>query len=396
MSTITENPTIAPATAEEPVPQLNNGNNVRASWNLSLDHIRANIQTYGTEAKAALITAYLWCIDPRHPLAKPDFAKRVGTSDNTLYKLYTGKYNHPTTGDKMGPSAELVRNIAKFLELEKERFTSGETKLVITPTLKKIVTACDLARESQSIVFVVGPSHVGKTWALERHYTPNNNHGRTIYTRLQAASGLGGMIRRMAESVGVSPKSNTADLVRRIKDAVTEDMLWIVDEVHLLSHTYRAGSFHNCMEVLREIHDETRMGMVLSFTLLDQVKAASQKELQQLWRRGVHKVMLPAMPTKGDIAAILQHNGLEFPATDLKISVAFKDASNRKQVIEETPYEILRQVAKNEALLAITERLRYARKLANKAGEKLDWKHFVTAHLLIAKQSEPEGEWDTK
>lgn len=374
------------------IPQKNVGNNNRASWQFSLDDIRANIAPYNPDAKSALISAFLWCIDPKHPVAKPEFARRVGSSDNTIYKLYSGKYLHPESGEKMGPSAELVRNINKFLDLEKERFQSGETQLVITPTLKKIVTACELARESNSIVFVVGPSHVGKTWAMERHYTPNNNHGRTIYTRLQAASGLGGMVRRMAESCGVSPKGNTADLVAAIKNAVSQDMLWIIDEVHLLAHTYRAGSFHNCMEVIREIHDETRMGMVLSFTLLDQVKAASQKELQQLWRRGVHKVMLPAMPTKGDLAAILQHNGLDFPDRDFKLSITFRDGSKRA-TIEECPYEILRQVSKNEALLAITERLRYARKLANKADEKLDWKHFVTAHLLIAKQSEQETEW---
>lgn len=375
------------------IPPKNVGLNNRSTWRYSLDDIRSNIASYNPEAKGVLVSAFLWCIDPRHPITQADFAKRVGSSENTLYKLYTGKYNHPESGEKMGPSAELVRNISKFLELEKERFTSGETQLVITPTLKKIVTACELARESQSIVFVVGPSHVGKTWAMERHYTPNNNHGRTVYIRLQAASGLGGMVRRIAEACGVSPKGNTADLVDAIKNAVSSNMLMIIDEVHLLAHTYRAGSFHNCMEVIREIHDETGMGMVLCFTLLDQVKAASQKELQQLWRRGVHKVMLPAMPTKGDLAAILQHNGLDFPDRDFKVSISFRDGS-KKLTIEECPYEILRQVAKNEALLAITERLRYARKLANKADEKLDWKHFVTAHLLIAKQAEQELEWN--
>lgn len=386
MSTTTQDSAVAE------IPQKNSGNNNRASWPFSLDDIRANIATYNADAKAALISGFLWCIDAKHPVAKPEFARRVGSSDNTLYKLFTGKYLHPESGDKMGPSAELVRNINKFLDLEKERFQSGETQLVITPTLKKIVTACELARESNSIVFIVGPSHVGKTWAAERHYTPNNNHGRTVYIRLQAASGLGGMVRRIAEACGVSPKGNTADLVASIKNALTKDMLLIIDETHLLSHTYREGSFHNCMEVIREIHDETGCGMVLMFTLLDQVKAASQKELQQLWRRGVHKVMLPAMPTKGDLAAILQHNGLDFPDRDFKVAIKFRDG-NKPVTIEECPYEILRQVSKNEALLAITERLRYARKLANKADEKLDWKHFVTAHLLIAKQAEQETEW---
>ena len=289
----TELPPSRPAPEVEPVA----GNPVRASWNFSLDNIRSAIARYSPEAKEALVSAFLWCIDPAHPLAKPDFASRVGTSDNTVYKIYTGKYRHPETGDQLQPSADLIKAIHDFLALEKKRFEAGETHLVVTPTLKKIVTTCDLARESQTICFLIGPSHIGKTWALERHYTPQNNHGRTIYTRMKAASGLGGMVRALADSVGISDKGNTSAMIERIKNAVTKDMLWILDEVHLLAHTYRKGSFHNCMEVLREIHDERKIGMVLSFTILDEMKAASQKELQQLWRRGVC--------VQGDVVAVV-------------------------------------------------------------------------------------------
>jgi len=202
---------------------------------------------------------------------------------------------------------------------------------------------------------------------------------------MKAASGLGGMVRAMAHSAGISDKSNTADLIQRIKNASSPNTLWILDEVHLLANTYRKGSFFACMEVIREIYDETECGIALLFTLLDEVKAASQKELQQLWRRGVHKVPLPAMPTKGDLAAILEHNGLQFPEKDLKITVGG---------IVDQPYEILRQQAKLNGLKAITERIRYARKLANKKAGPVSWTHFVDAHLRIQKQSIQEGEWD--
>ena len=371
------------------IPQANTGNTVRASWNMSADDIRANIANYNPEAKEALFKAFHWCIDPAHPIAKPEFARRVGSSDNTIYKIYTGKYRHPETGEQLQPNTELIRKIREFLTLEKERHEGGETEFVLTPTAKKIVTACDLGRESQSIVFLVGPSHVGKTWALERHYTPGNNHGHTVYCRMRAASGLGGMVRCIAESVGVSSKANTTDLIERIIRALTPNMLLILDEVHLLAHTYRKGSFHNCMEVIREIHDRAKCGMVLCFTLLDDVKAARQRELQQLWRRGVHKVYLPTMPTKGDVSLILEHHGLEFP--EAKLTVTIGEGS---RAVTDQPYAILKQVCKEEALKAVTERLRYARKLANRGGKKLTWAHFVQAHLLIAKQAEQEGEWD--
>lgn len=371
-----------------PLSAHNSGSTVRASWNFSLDNIRENIARYENEAKDVLIACFRWCIDPLHPLAKPDFAKRVKCSDNLLYKLYTGTYRNER-GEQLAPSVELISQMKLFLELEKERFMAGETQFVLTPTAKKIVTACDLARESQSVVFVWGPSHVGKTWAVERHYQPNNNHGKTIYVRMHAACGLGGMVRVIADAMGISAKSNTPDLIRRIKDGLTPNTLLILDECHLLAHTYRKGSFHNCMEVIREFHDQAKCGLVLIFTILDDVKAASQKELQQLWRRGVHKVQLASMPTKGDVGAILNHNGLEFPDAKLIVSVRAG-----REVIDEKPYDILRQLARNEALLAITERIRYGRKLAVKAGQKLKWEHFVDAHLRIAKNAEAEGDWN--
>jgi hypothetical protein len=127
--------------------------------------------------------------------------------------------------------------------------------------------------------------------------------------------------------------------------------------------------------------------VVLCFTVLDDVKAASQKELQQLWRRGVHKVPLPLMPTKGDLACILKHNGLEFPEAALAVSVG----TGRGEIIEK-PYEVLRQLAKRDGLKAITERLRYGRKLAARKGRPLDWQFFLDAHLRIAKQAEQEVE----
>ena len=386
MSTTTE-------TEVAPVPQANTGNNVRASWNFSLDDIRANTARYTAEAKDLLVAAFLWCNDDKHPLAKPDFAERVNSSDNTLYKIYTGKYRHPETNAQLQPSEELLGRIRDFLNDERERFEIGEKDFVMTPTARKIVNACRLALESRTPVFLVGPSHIGKTWALEYHFTPQNNHGRTVYCRMEAASGLGGMVKAIAKSLSISDKSNTADLIKRIKGALTKDMLLILDELHLLANTYRKGSFFACMEVIREIHDCAKCGMILSFTLLDEVRAAKQKELQQLWRRGVFKVLLPTMPTKEDLRLIFEHNGLKFPDPKYTVEVFFRGDDGKRTKIVEQPYEIIRQVAKDEALKAITERIRYARKLANKAGVKVNWSHFVDAHLRIAKQGEQEGEW---
>jgi len=194
------------------------------------------------------------------------------------------------------------------------------------------------------------------------------------------------MIRRIAERLGVSPNSNTANLVDYIKNSLTQDMLLCLDELHLLMYTYRRQSFFACLEVIREIYDEVRCGLVLCGTtlLMDKIAEGARGEMEQLLRRGVHRITLPNMPTKGDVTAILQHWQLEMPKRGASVTV---------QGITEDPLGILRKLAKHDGLLAITERLRYARKLSERAGEDLSWKHVVEAHLTIEHEAQETEEW---
>lgn len=356
---------------------------IRSTWQFSGDVIQGGLAHCTPAARDTLVAAFRWCIDPAHPLALDDFAARVGYARSTLYKIFTGRHTNPDTGEKYDVPADLLKATREFLRLEQERFLGGRTEFIETPTARKIFLACDLGRESQTPVILWGPSHIGKTWALKR-YAQQNNHGRTYFVELEAASGVFGMVKVIAQACGISANSNMPDLIRRIRTALTPSTLLILDEVHLLHHTYQVKSFFKCIEVLRRIHDFTQCGMVLSWTILDNLKAASQGELQQVWRRGVHKVALPAMPTKGDLAAILKHAGLEFPEPKLEVTV---------KNITEQPYEVLRQVGKRDGLKAITERIRYARKLAGRTEKKLSWEHFIDAHLRIEKQSQQEGEW---
>jgi DNA transposition AAA+ family ATPase len=364
------------------VAKPDDGNNVRASWNFSADNIRQNTAHMKPDESESLIALFRWCIDPRHPMAMADAARHLECSPGLIYQLLTGKYRNPDKTPK-GPSADFMKNLRDFLSRESKRYAAAGSDFVETPTARKVFTACDLARESHTPVIMSGPSQIGKTFAL-RNYQANNNHGRTVMVEIEAASGLMGLVRTAAAASGISDKSATPLLIDRLKKAWTPDTLVIFDEMHLLKHTYRKNSFFACVEVIRRIWDYTRCGMVLSWTNLDELKNASQGELVQIWRRGVHRVALPLMPTKADISAILHHYDMEFPEKSLEVTVG---------KIVEQPYEILRQQAKLNGLTAITERLRYARKLAHKGNGKVAWHHFVDAHLRIEKQSIQEGEW---
>ena len=364
----------------ETVTGAHSGNNVRASWPFSLHNIRANLAHCTADRREAMISAFLWCIDDAHPVDRSEFSRRIGYGENTVYKVLAGKYRNPD-GSQLDIPEKMAQAAANFVELERERYTGGgKGEFVMTPTAKKIWTACDLARESQTPVMLFGRSHTGKTEALRR-YAAENNHGRTVYVRMKAACGLGGMVKRIGSRCGVSDKANTAALIDRIKNALTPDMVLILDEMHLLQYTYRVQSFFACIEVIREIYDEVHCGMVLCGTelLLEKINQGARGEMEQILRRGVHRLSVGI--TRHDIAAIVKASGLDMPKAGDTVNV---------QGITEKPYAILQQMAKDNGMLAISERLRYANKIASRRQEKITWETFTEAHLTINSLSRKE------
>jgi DNA transposition AAA+ family ATPase len=366
------------------------GSTVAASWSVTLEDLRANINHEPADVQELLVWCYLWCTDPAHPIRREEFASHVGYHHTTILKIVRGTYRHPESGERQLVDEKFVTAMQAFREREIERAQANRPKYIKTPTLLRIWTACELARESQSPVFIIGPSHIGKTVALIS-YKEEHNHGRTVYVRLKAASGLGGMIKAIAEGIGgIGLKANTATLIDSIKRKLTPNMVLILDEVHELIYTYRKESFFACLEVIREIYDATNCGLVLCGTTLLMKRVKDNRgELEQMLRRGVHKTILPEQPTKADLTAILKAYDLPFPARELRLNVRVDS-----QTIMEQPYEILRQVGKEEGLKAIVERLRYGSKRAKKQHQTLTWDHVCWAHLKIKAQEVPGDDWN--
>jgi DNA transposition AAA+ family ATPase len=395
--TTTTNPSATQDVAEPSPTELalsashNLGNTIRASWRFSSDNARQHLAHFTPEAKELLLWAFNWCIDPAHPMAFADFCDRIGYNTNTVYKIYSGKYLHPTTKKPMDAPPKLVSALRQFKRLEVTRSKLGRKKFVPTPTAQRIFQACDLARESQTPVFVEGASQIGKTEAFSQ-YCLDNNHGKTRLIQLEAVSGLHGLVKAVAQVLGISPNGNAADLTERIKRAITPDMVLIFDEVHLLANTYRRGSFFACMEWIRRLYDFCQFGLVLSFTTLGFTAAEKERkrELEQIFRRGVHRLNLGDRPHKKDIAAILAAWGLEMPA----LADTEEIAVGRGKVIVEEPFKLLEQLAGEQGLKAIIERLRYAAKFAADDEADLAWQHVCKAHLVIQKNAQsPDTGW---
>lgn len=369
--------------------QYNQGDNVRASWKFSLDTVRKNIAYMSPAAKDLLVWAFTWCIDGDHPVHFSEFCDRLGYSENTLYKAYSGKLVHPTEKRLMDLSEGIVRALQNFRRMELSRAKLGRKRFVETETARRVFYACDISRESQTPVFVMGASHIGKTEAF-REYCIRNNHGKSVLVELEGISGLMGIIRAIAGRLGISPKGNTPQLVERIKRALTRDMVLVLDEVHLLANTYSKHSFLICMETIRRIYDATQCGLVMSFTEHGYRKADERKEaLEQIFRRGVHRVNLGDRPTTRDVKSIIKSWGLDFPAQREELRLTF----GRESVVE-NPFKMLEELSARHGLKAIVERLRYGSKFAADAGSELTWEFVVLAHLTIAKAAQaPKHGW---
>lgn len=367
----------------------NMGNTVRSTWRFSADAVRTNIAYMSPEAKDLLIWCFTWCIDTAHPLRFEEFCGRLELSPNTVYKIYSGKWLHPQTKAPMDLSEKVLKALRDFRRIEVSRAKLGRARFVTTPTSKKVYWACDQARKSNTPVMLYGGSQIGKTEAF-RQYCIENNHGKSVLIELEAVNGLQGLLKAIAEKIGISPNANATDLISRIKKGLNSDMVLILDEVHLLANVYRRGSFFACMEQIRRIYDATRVGLVLSYTELGYAAAEKERkrELVQIFRRGVHRVNLGTAPTVEDVRAIVGEFGLEWSERHEKIEIT-KD-------IVETPWAALKQLANEHGLKAIIERIRLANDLcADDKRDTVTWEDFLRAHFAIERNAqEPATGWD--
>ncbi len=362
------------------------GGNARASWRVSGDKLQTNLRHCTPQKKELMIWAVQWCIAKQ--IFLDDFARQVDYDSKTIDKIITGTYRDPRSQSLYDLPDKLADSITAFRRMQLSEAKLGSIDFVNTPTAKRIWTACQLARESHTPVFLFGASHIGKTWAME-NYSIHNNHGASPLVTVPSSEGLGGFVRAIALKFAVSTKGNTADIIQRIKGSIAPDMLLMLDEFHQLIYTYRKESFFACCEVLRSIYDHCKCGIIISTTNVFRTRIEQERKaaLEQLFRRGVHRCQLGNIVLAKDAKPIFQHHGLAWP--DASLAYEFPGLK-----APEKPLEILRMLAREQGLKAMTERIRYARKFAAHAKEALSWNHWTKAHLTIENNAlEPADDW---
>jgi len=288
-------------------------------------------------------------------------AEKIRRDPNTLYQVWTGR--HAARKD------EITREILAVQKLAIERQGLRRLGFIETDLSRKIWQVCDAARAYQRIALVFGDSQIGKTSALLA-YQRAHNHGETVYVSTPTSGAMLFFVPALARALRISPALREVIMRERIISAFDDRMLLIVDEAHQCfattghkSENLRAA---RALEFIREIHDRSGCGVVLSATNVLREEMESGKAagvLTQLKRRRLVSLRLPSIPSPRTLAQFAAAYGLE-PAEgdDLKLQA---------------------DVIKGEALGMWLTTLRMASNRATKAGRPLTWADVRKAHALL-------------
>tara|TARA_R110000772_G_scaffold118918_3_gene224817 strand:+ start:4008 stop:5057 length:1050 start_codon:yes stop_codon:yes gene_type:complete len=277
-------------------------------------------------------------------------------SKDSIYQALTGRR-------ELSQLTNLFLSIAEWKLLNEERKTIKRAPFIETNLTKKIFSILDTSRIMNTVQFIIGESHIGKTTAL-KEYQRLNNHGRTIYLRAPAGGGKMQTIQRLCELCHLPRTGSTGYLCDRLIDYFDDGMVLIVDE----AHQFLQGRSVGTLEFLREIHDASGCGLVIAATpVWDEARKVAniKKVLEQLENRHLITSRLPSKPTLANLRDFAKAFGLPAP----------KDEALQLQndTIERT------------SLGRWLKILAGASRIANRAQEDLNWSHVLHCHASLLK-----------
>ena len=331
----------------------------RATWAMGGDQVMQATGRMDERQRELLRWFFYYCIE--NGITMKAAAEAIRYDSTTVYRVMRGQYE-----GNLDAVCDAVEGYKKIVE---QRAGLAKTAFVETETARRIWKICDAARAHQSIAMIFGDSQLGKTFALTE-YTRRNNHGATRYVRLPAAAGIQMACKVFAEACGLSHKCSCEAMRERVLNALDENTLLIVDELHLTFNTYGTRPCIATLEMIREIHDRTQCGMVLCGTNVarKEIEAGQHKLLlEQLRRRSFFRLNLPAIPYKKDLLAIAAAYHLDAPAGDAE--------------------KMVDEIIHASGLKAYVSYLRAGTKLAARRKQTFAWSHVSDAYETIQNYS---------
>lgn len=312
------------------------------------------------------IEEVLWLLDHAATHNLTTFAslgKEMGVSESTVSRVLRGKYEAG-----LGSFCATIEN---FRVQAKEQADLGQ--VVFVPQLSVVQRAkqfCDLTRTTRQIGLIWGKNQSGKSSAL-RYVAATTP--KTAYLQVPAGGATKPSMKALAFARGgISTRKSHEELREIILKRFNPLWLPIVDEFH---QTIKGRTFKTVtIDRFREVRDLCGCGLVLCGT--DQVPEMLEDErykdfLGQIGNRGVLRMHIPTAPTARDIELLCEAYGFSAPA-------------------EGEAAKTVKEIARENGIGKLSGYFAIARRLANRAHERLAWKHFLTTHDTLTSWAKGE------
>lgn len=178
-------------------------------------------------------------------------AKECDISNAVLSQFFSGSYK--------GNNEKVADTLQKYLEQVENNRIHVE-RVAFNPELQNtqnIFLACDIARNTQSIVVICGDAGAGKTTAL--NYYKESTVGTILLTCSVCITSIYLLLKQIVEACGgdVGFARNKYDLFHWLVQKLTDsNRLLIIDEADCLNFEE--------LQILRELSDQAGIGIVLS------------------------------------------------------------------------------------------------------------------------------------
>lgn len=264
-------------------------------------------QTAGIITESVTADTLNWLRAECSKTSQADVARRTGVSATTINRILSGNYqgNLPSVMDK----------VAACRRAEQARDEVIVTiPFVATSLAKTIATTCDRVRLFGHLTRLIGPSQIGKTWAM-RHYAQENPN--TLMLTMYNNPNTQTVTRQLCRMLGVPYRQQGDVALDELAPRISNNTLILVDECQ--QATYRLGrGVTGPLEWLRMLHDRTGCGMILTGTGEFDTATRSGREAQilaQICKRGKAEYLNP-YPTANDLRLIYHLYGLDTPSPD--------------------------------------------------------------------------------
>ena len=266
----------------------------------------------------------------------------------------------------------------------------GASGFIRTRLSKTIEERCDRARKRRKILFVYGPSQIGKTESLVE-YTRTHNHGETVMVEMPTKPSLHSFKGRLCPILALSQTHRAGELDKNIFDAFDPSVLLIIDEAHRALHVDRGWLV---LDFIREIYNRCGCGIVISMT--DEGRDLFHRgphavRLKQLWNRRLAPLQLPKVLPADDLDLFSTAHNLP-PAPDEQVTVRypFIDGTGAEKTKEysESPFDLQQRVVANEGLGVWVTILQDACDMAEAQKRQVTWAAVLKSYCVSQADAE--------